>query len=241
MKIAKRFLSLPVLLLFGFFSQSAAAGLMKYSYQTLVMQACCERTYDQEGNGSFDMFWLAEEQLSLYFIIPELKYDLSDGKVFYTAIENLDVTITESTYFFNPQAYNGLFTLETYFVGDELVQSWRLTFDVIDDSFPGDLVRRAAVVIDAEDYMLLQQDNYPIRRCASAYPPEWNMYCNDYVLDSTVAFRAWDHTYLPLDQYPGGLYRLYGEPLSVPEPFSPFLLFTGLAGIFFAHRMKFMN
>ncbi len=112
---------------------------------------------------------------------------------------------------------------------------------MIDDSFPSDMERRASVRIDSADYMILHQENYAYRRCASGYPPEWNMFCFNYVLDSTVEFRGDGHTYLPLDQYPGGLYRLYGEPLSVPEPLSPFLLLTGLAGIFFARRARFTN
>lgn len=221
-----------------FFAQPSFAGYLKYHYQSSVMMACCEHTVDQKSGLPSELFLNAEEQLSLYFISPDLSSDLQEGEVAAKTIENPQVVITGSNYFLNPTTYNSHFWVESEMLDGFISQRWELTFDIIDDRFPSDLVRRASVRLGSSDVMTFQQENYYYKRCGP-YPPEWQMGCSSGVYDSTVEFYSfYEGSDLPLDQYRGGIYRLHGEPLSVTEPFTYMLLVTGLAGLFFSRRNK---
>lgn len=242
MKTERYFLSIIITLLSLLFTQAASAGYMKYTYQTSLMHATNEQSYDADGNSpAIDLFWNAEEQFNVEFIIPELDYELEEMEVFYQVYENPVVSVTAANFFSNVTINSSHFRLEAWKVDGQLYQDWWLSIDITDSSFPGDMKRRASLSSsNGWDDMTLYQDNYYIKRCSGHYPPEWEMGCWEGTYDSVVEFRGED-TSVPLDEYPGGIFRLFGERVSVPEPLSPMLLLTGLVGILFSRRIKFRN
>ncbi|PUA30207.1 MAG: hypothetical protein B0W54_06760 [Cellvibrio sp. 79] len=242
MKIERYFLSVMITLLSLLFTQAASAGYMKYTYQTPVMYATGEQSYDEDGNSpSMEFFWKAEEQFNVEFIIPELDYELEEMEVFYKVFEDPVISVTSANFFRNATITSSSFALEAWKVEGFIIQSWSLSIDIADSSFPNNMERRASLSLNGGwDHMTFYQDNFYIKRCAGQYPPEWEMGCWSGTYDSVVEFRGED-TSFPLDEYPGGIFRLFGERVSVPEPLSPLLLLTGVVGIFFSRRIKFRN
>jgi hypothetical protein len=242
MKFERYFSSIVITLLSLLFTQAASAGYMKYTYQTSIMHATSERTYDKDGySPPAEFFWNAEEQFNVEFIIPELDYELEEMEVFYKVFENPVVSVTSANFFRNATITSSSFALEAWKIDGYIIQSWSLSIDIADNSFPNNVERRASLSLNGGwDYMTLYQDNYYIKRCSGHYPPEWEMGCWSGTYDSIVEFQGED-TRLPLDEYPGGIFRLFGERVSVPEPLSPMLLLTGMAGILFSRRIKFRS
>lgn len=242
MKTERYFLSIIITLLSLLFAQAASAGYMKYTYQTSLLHATNEQSYDADGNSpAIDLFWNAEEQFNVEFIIPELEFELEEFEVFYQVFENPVVSVTAANFFNTVIINSSHFRLEVWKVDGQLYQDWWLSIDITDSSFPGDMERRAFLSSNnGWDNMTLYQDNYYIKRCAGQYPPEWEMGCWEGTYDSVVEFQGEDAS-VPLDEYPGGIFRLFGERVSVPEPLSPMLLLTGLVGILFSRRIKFRN
>lgn len=242
MKIERLFLSLIITLLSLLFTQAASAGYMKYTYQTSIMYSTSEQTYDKDGHSPpVEFFWNTEEQFNVEFIIPELDYELEEMEVFYKVFENPVVSVTSANFFGNATITSSSFALEAWKVEGQIYQDWSLLIDIADTSFPGNTERRASLSLHgAWDNMTLYQDNYYTKRCSGHYPPEWEMGCWEGTYDSIVEFQG-ENTSVPLDEYPGGIIRLFGERLSVPEPLSPLLLLTGLAGMFFSRRIKFKH
>jgi hypothetical protein len=240
MKTERYFSSILISLLLLPFAATASAALMKYTYQTPVMTVTSEQSYDDQGfMPGADFFWGDEEQLEIALVIPEFEFDLEELEVFYQVYDNPVVSITGSNYFNNVTIDSSKFIFETWKVEGEYYQDWWLTFDISDSNFPNDLERRAVFSsTGSSSYMTLYQDNFYARGCDGGYPPEWEVGCWEGVYDSVVEFQGEYST--PLDpQYPGGVNRMHGEPIAVPEPLTPMLLLTGLAGFFFARRMKF--
>lgn len=239
MKIAKYLYSMISILFLFIGAQSAFAGYMKYTYTTAVMNACCEQTVTQDGeNFGTELFWDTQEQLEIEFVIPEI--DFIDLLTSYATFENPVTRVVATNFFPNITINSSQFIIEASGNADEFYLSWWLYLDITDSSFPNGMTRNASFKTSGDfDYMRFNQDNFYYRRCAGQYPPEWNMGCYENVYDSYVEFAGYYEG--GNTEYPGGIYRLHGERISVPEPFSPLLLLTGFAGIFFARRMKFVK
>lgn len=237
MKVAKCFYSMMSILFLFLAAQSAFAGLMKYTYTSTVMDACCERTTDQDGDATgTQLFWDAQEQLEIEFIIPEI--DFRDLLTSYMVFENSVTRVTAKNFFSDVTINSSEFYLEGSEYEGEIYVYWWLNLEFTDTSFPDGMTRKASFQTSGGsfDYMEFNQENFYYRRCAGQYPPEWNMGCYEAIYDSYVEFLGYYDG--DSNEYPGGIYRLYGERISVPEPFSPLLLLTGLGGIFFARRVK---
>ena len=241
MKVAKCFYSMMSILFLFLAAQSAFAGLMKYTYQSSVMKPCCELTIDQEGvQAPVEFFEGAEEQFEIEFIIPEIDFlDLLTSSM---TFENPVTRVTSTNLFSEITINSSQFYIEGGEYEGSIYVAWWLYLDITDNSFPNGMTRHALFEASggSSDYMEFLQENFYHRRCAGQYPPEMQMDCWEGIFDSRVEFSGnFEGPYLPEDQYPGGIYRLYGQRISVPEPFAPLLLLTGLAGIFFVRRVKF--
>ncbi|HSC68179.1 MAG TPA: hypothetical protein VLC79_10835 [Cellvibrio sp.] len=238
MKTERVFLSITLPLLLLTFAQTASAAYMKYTYQTPVMNAVSEQSYDDDGiMPGRELFWSATEQLEIAMILPEIQYELEEMEVFYQVYDNPVVSITGSHYFNNIRIDSSNFIFEAWKVDGHIYQDWWLTFDITDSNFPNDMERRASFrSTGSSSYMTLYQDNYYARGCAGQYPPEWEMGCWEGIYDSVVEFEG--HYDTPLDpEYPGGINRMHGERIAVSEPFTPFLLLTALASLLFSRRL----
>lgn len=240
MKNRGHFLPILVMSLMVFFSQAASASYMKYTYKSTVMDAYWESTVTQEGeNYGTELFWGAQEQFEIEFVIP--KIDFNDLLTSYATFDNPVTRVTSMNFFPNATINNSQFVIEAGEYEGEVYVSWWLYLDITDSSFSNGMTRHASFHTSGGSYdsMDFRQDNFFYRRCAGQYPPEWEMGCFEDVYDSYVRFEGeYDGGAI---EYPGGIYRLYGEAISVPEPFAPLLLLTGMAGIFFSRRVIFRN
>ncbi len=237
MKNRGHFLPILVVSLMVFFSQAVSAGYMKYTYKSTVMNALGEQTTDQEGGvpGAEYFFWNAEEQFEIEFIIP--KIDFRDLLTSYMTFENPVTRVTAKRFFSDITINSSQFVIEGGEYEGGIYVVWWLYLDITDSSFPNGMTRSASFQTSGgHDYMEFIQDNFFYRRCSGSYP---SRYCYEAIYDTYVEFIG----YYDGDnfEYPGGIYRLYGEAISVPEPFAPLLLLTGMAGIFFSRRVTFRN
>lgn len=242
MKAERVFISIMLPLLLLSFAHTASAAYMKYTYQTPIMNVTSEQSYDDDGiMPGRELFWGVTQQLDIAMILPEIEYELQEMEVFYQVYDNPIVSITGSNYFNNITIDNSSFIFEVWKVDGQIYQDWWLTFDITDSNFPNDMERRVSFRSTiSSSYMTLYQDNYYARGCAGQYPPEWQMGCWEGVFDSVVEFEGYHDT--PLEpEYPGGIYRLFGERISVSEPLTPLLFLTGLAGLFFSRRLVFKS
>lgn len=240
MKNRGHFLPILVMSLMVFFSQAASAGYMKYTYKSTVMDAYWESTVTQEGeNYGTELFWGAQEQFEIEFVIPEI--DFNDLLTSYATFDNPVTRVTSMNFFPDATINNSQFIIEASEYEGEIYVSWWLYLDISDYGFSNGMSRHASFQTTggSSDYMNFNQEDYHYKRCAGQYPPEWEMGCHEALYDSHVEFSG-DYEGNS-NEYPGGIYRLYGEAISVPEPLAALLLLTGLAGIFFSRRVTFRN
>ena len=238
MKAERYFLSIMIAVLTIIFTQNVSATYMKYTGQSPLMTYAGGQEYYQDGApAGLDLFLYSKVQFDVEFIIPEIKYELDETRHFFIEFENPVVKVTASDFFKSIAINNSRFSLEIWEAMDEIYFGWLLTIDITESSFPQGSEKRASIEFGSSSgRATIYQDNYFYRRCGP-YPPEWNMGCHEAVLDMVTDFSG-EHTGEYLEEYPGGLLGLFGTPVSVSEPFTITILLTGLAGLFFARRIK---
>ena len=242
MKTERYFLSIILPLLLIPFAQSASAALVKYTYQTPIMNLTSERSYDDDGlQPARELFSGATEQFDIELILPEIDFELEEMEVFYKVYDNPVVSIIGSTFFNTITIDSSQFIFEVWKVDGEIYQDWWLSFAITGNNYPNGMERRASFrSTGSSSNMTLYQDNYFARGCAGQYPPEWEMGCWEGVYDSVVEFEGY-YDSPPDGEYPGGIYRMSGQRISVSEPLTPILLLTGLFGLFFSRRLTSRN
>lgn len=236
MKTEKYLCSILLTLLSLLFASITSASYIKYTYQTPIMDVIKDQSYFEDGIPvGLDLFWEKQIQLDVAFIIPELNFNLDEGKVLYKQFGNPVTSVSASDFFHSITINHSRFIIEAYKIDGEIFQDWRLTFDITDSNFPNNMERRSSVELSGStDYMKFYQDDYLYQK------PYWNgsgYSWDKYLIDTEVEFQG-EYAGEILDEYPGGIYRLFGSRIPVPEPTSPLLLLAGLGGMFFIRRCK---
>lgn len=224
------------------FSQTGSAALMKYTYQSPVMSFAREqsRQVDGPGGGYEFFFWGYEEQVTVEFVIPELEYELDEfDEHFFASFSNPVISVKAPGFFDSITINSSSFDFVAREYHGDVLQGWTLYLDITENNSQKHGDRRATFILDGYlDVMKLYQKNMYYKRCDGNYPPEWNMGCFAGVYDITAEFEG-QHSGDYLDEYPGGINGMFGQPVRVPEPMSAVLLLIGMAGIFCLRTRKF--
>jgi len=227
MKITKYLLStLSAFFLFAF-TQGASAHML-FTYQSSEMKWITEKSYSSDGVLlGIDALWYNSFQFDITLITPDLDLNLDELEVRTMQFDNPIVSVSPSGLFRSPIVERSNFWLEAYKIDGHVYTDWTLTFDITDGNLPSGTLMTAAVTARGNwDYMTLDIDNFFYSRTGFT----------DFI-DIDAEFAGEFQGQHP-DEYPGGVHRLFGKHISVPEPLTPALLLTGLLGIFTARKLK---
>lgn len=204
----------------------SASAYMKYTYETALMKwAWDETSYYEDGTSArSEALWYSEFQFSIDFIIPEINFDLDDGEVRVYEFHNPVVSVTTSDLFQTVSVESSHFFMETWKAEGDIYKSWYLNLDITSPGFPlGEGLSASIKSGNDSDSMQLRLDKF--RHTSRGFTQ---------IIDVDAFFSG--YYYGPPFPEPDGIYRLTSQKISVPEPFSPLLLLTGLAGIFVTRK-----
>lgn len=227
MKANKLFLSALSTVTLMVITQAPAAHML-FTYESSVMDFYNEDSYSQDGTPlDLNLHFHSKFQYSATFIIPDVVFDLEEAETQTVVFDNPVVSFSSSGVFPSTSVARSSFLIEANNHEGLIIKRWELMLDIVDNNLPNVKSLTASIRSTSEqDVMTLDLDDLHYTRQPYSQ-----------IVDVSTRFYGefWEpHPH----EYPGGLSRLVGMPVSVPEPLSPVLLLSGLVGIFAVRKMK---